>query len=57
MLTIQSYLAALAGVDTVVFTTGSVPADDAHVLSIGQGVRGRVGGGRGASREASDQRC
>ena len=40
----MGYLASLAGVDTVVLAAGSVAADDAHVLGVGEGVRGRVGG-------------
>ena len=40
----MGYLASLAGVDTVVLAACSVAADDAHVLGVGEGVRGRVGG-------------
>ena len=51
----MTYLASLTGVDTVVFATGPVTADHAHVLGIGEGVRGRVlGGGGGAPREAHE---
>ena len=47
------YLAAFTGVDPIVFSTGAITADDAHVLCIGERVGGRVlGGGRGrAPRE------
>ena len=55
MLTIQSYLAALAGVDTVVLTTGSVSADDAHVFSVGHGMVRRIRGWRGSAGEAHER--
>ena len=42
-----TYLAALTGVDPVVFAAGPVPADDAHVLRVGKRVRGGEGGGGG----------
>ena len=41
-------LASLAGVNTVVLAACSVAADDAHVLGVGEGVRGWVGGAGGA---------
>ena len=52
---LSSYLTTFTRIDPVMFSAGSISADDAHVFSVGHGMVRRIRGWRGSAGEAHER--